>query len=86
MSLLIKRIESGFSYRAAPTGQEPTTFRSIELRDRRVTFENPEHDYPQRIIYSQPSADQLSARIEGVEDGEQKSSVWRFNRSQCEPT
>ncbi len=64
-------------YYAAPGGRLPATpFRAIERGPTRAVFENLEHDYPQRIIYElQPSGD-IRARIEGVVNGQKKSSDW----------
>lgn len=53
-------------YRARPSGQTGASFRLVELKDHRAVFENPQHDFPQRIIYRRISDDSLIARIEGV--------------------
>jgi hypothetical protein len=34
-----------------------------------VTFENPAHDFPQRVIYKLTAPDKLGARIEGMRNG-----------------
>lgn len=39
------------SYTAYPAGQTPTTFLAAEATDGKVTFSNPDHDYPQEIAY-----------------------------------
>lgn len=65
-------------YLAAPSGREPTEFLLVELTANRVVFENMEHDFPQRIIYSR-AADQLTARIED-EIGEQ-GMQWTWTKS-----
>ena len=46
-------------------GAKPVVFKLIKSSDNDVIFENPEHDFPQRIIYRRESADALFARIEG---------------------
>jgi hypothetical protein len=43
-------------------------------------FENPEHDYPQRIIY-QREGNLLIARIEGEVSGEAKGQQWQWQLS-----
>jgi len=45
-----------------------------------VVFENPEHDFPQRILYRLDGG-MLHARIEGVVDGEPLSSEWTWSRA-----
>jgi hypothetical protein len=49
-----------------------------ENKDQKVVFENLEHDFPQRIIYSR-SGDTLTARIED-ESGE-KSMEWVWTKT-----
>src|SRR4051812_2665565 len=46
-----------------------TQFRVKELSESSVTFENPEHDYPQRVIYRATGPGALLGRIEGVDKG-----------------
>ena len=53
---------------------------SFSMSDRRVVFENPEHDFPQRILYWLDDDDMLHARIEGTEGGETHSMEWRYRR------
>ena len=64
-------------YVAMPRGRPGTDFRLVQLEDNRAVFENPEHDFPQKIIYAR-DGETLSARIEGVENGEQRSSGWQW--------
>ncbi len=52
-------------YTALPSGQKETAFRSKEVTDSSIVFENLAHDFPQRIIYRRRGADSLVARIEG---------------------
>jgi hypothetical protein len=52
-------------YTAIPSGQRETEFKSAGSGNSPIVFENPAHDFPQRIIYRRPSPDSLVARIEG---------------------
>ena len=53
-------------YLSMPNGRSPATpFPLKELSGTRVVFENPAHDFPQRIIYWKDGND-LRARIEGT--------------------
>lgn len=54
---------------ARPSGQEGASFPSIEVTEGRVVFENPDHDFPQRVIYQRTDEGGLLGRIEGVTDG-----------------
>ncbi len=40
-------------------------FKLVKSGEKEAVFENPKHDFPQRIIYKRDSAEALSARIEG---------------------
>jgi hypothetical protein len=63
---LILRAEGGkLIYTASPSGQETASFTSTAVTDSSFIVENPQHDFPQRIIYRRRGADSLVARIEG---------------------
>jgi hypothetical protein len=64
-------------------GAKPVVFKQIKSADGEVIFENPEHDFPQRIIYRRESADKLFARIEGKEKGVDKGMDFRYKRAKC---
>jgi hypothetical protein len=67
-------------YLASPGGRPATPFRLVESGERSATFENSEHDFPQRIAYRLDADGVLSARIEGEVNGETRSSEWRWQR------
>jgi hypothetical protein len=77
--LRIAETADGFSYYASPGGKSPVEFRLKETGDRRVVFENPAHDFPQRILYWR-DGEELVARIEGTIKGKARSEQWRFSR------
>ncbi len=52
-------------YTAIPSGQRETDFRSTAVSADSLVFENPAHDFPQRIVYRRSGADSLVARVEG---------------------
>jgi hypothetical protein len=79
--LRIEKTSAGIVYQASPKGRNPPTpFRLVQSEPRRAVFENPEHDFPQKIIYWRDN-DVLHARIEGQENGKQKSSQWTWRRA-----
>ncbi|MDQ0464796.1 hypothetical protein QO010_002580 [Caulobacter ginsengisoli] len=69
----------GLVFTALPAGQPPTDFRQIPDAKGRAVFENPAHDFPQRVIYWRCEGD-LCARIEGTMDGKAMSLEWRYRR------
>lgn len=69
------------SYIAQPGGQPPTAFRRTAGGERWVRFENPDHDFPQRVEYRR-DGDALRAEVAGPgENG--KDVVITFNYSRC---
>lgn len=62
-------------------GQTPTDFTLKEADNGYAVFENPAHDFPQRIIYEIAGGmDVLKARIEGTIDGKPRSVDWTYRR------
>ena len=73
--LRIVTTKRGLTYIASPKGTGTTEFVLVSLDGQSVVFENPEHDFPQRIIYRRVG-DQLKARIEGEVNGVLKTTEW----------
>lgn len=59
----------------------PISFKYISNTGGQITFENMEHDFPQRIIYSNPNIDILLSRIEGLYNGEFRKKEFTLTRS-----
>jgi hypothetical protein len=70
-------------YAATPARQAPAEFVSIAVSDSAVTFENPTHDFPQRLIYRRRGADSLLARVEGMRGGQLRGSDYPYRRVPC---
>ncbi len=58
----------------------PVTFKLISSEKGQFTFENKNHDFPERIIYTNPVKDSLHAWIEGTVDGETRKANFYFSR------
>ena len=69
---------------AKPSGQPEATFRLIRGSDREVIFENPQHDFPQRVIYRLQSDGSLLGRIEGVSRGKETAVDFPMSRERCD--
>ena len=67
----------GMSYLISPSGRSAVEYRLRESGDKRVVFENPGHEFPQRIIYWK-DGDLLAARIEGNVRGEMRADEWKY--------
>ncbi|MEX0900225.1 MAG: DUF6265 family protein [Gammaproteobacteria bacterium] len=61
----IEAHEQGLVFVAQPQGGSPVAFPAVEITSDAVVFENPDNDFPQRVIYRLASPGVLAARIEG---------------------
>lgn len=68
---------------AQPSGNPPTTFFVKSMNATRVVFENPKHDFPQRVSYARNADGALHARVEGVVDGKERSVDFPMHRVDC---
>jgi hypothetical protein len=71
------------TYVAQPSGQARTRFGATMISDTTVTFANPAHDFPQRIIYRRRGADSLVGRIEGERSGSMRGVDFPMRRVLC---
>jgi hypothetical protein len=70
-------------YFAAPSGQAPAEFTAASVSDTIVVFENPQHDFPRRIIYRKRGADSVIARIEGTTGGTTRGIDFPYVKTRC---
>ena len=83
--LQIRETEAGeIEYVANPSGQPEAAFLLVRLSEREVVFENPDHDFPQRIIYRLRAERNLEARIEGTVNAEARAVDFPMTRVDCE--
>lgn len=81
----IEEREGKLVFVAKPSGQPEATFESIELTESLVVFENPAHDFPQRVGYQRTAEGGLAAWIEGSSgpEGELKRVDFPYARVDC---
>ncbi len=80
---IIETEEGGLLYIALPSGQTLTTFVMISISANEVVFENPDHDFPQRVAYLRPSAERLIGRIEGEINGQERRIEFPMSAVDC---
>ena len=81
----IRTVENGqLAFIAMPSGQRTTVFPLLRVGETEVVFENPEHDFPQRVIYQREGATKLRARIEGIRRGTLRVVEFPMNRVSCD--
>ena len=64
-----------------PRSAPPTAFKLVEAGERRVVFENRQHDFPQRILYWLDARGALHARIEGPQGGQTVAEEWVWTKA-----
>jgi Domain of unknown function (DUF6265) len=78
--LQIKEVDGKLAYVARPSGQAEATFPLKSMTDVETVFENPTHDFPQRIIYRKSAHGSVTARIEGTINGKARGIDFPFKR------
>ncbi len=79
--LRIEEGPEGLVYQASPQGAPATPFLLRSLEARKVVFENPEHDFPQRILYWLDDDGALHARVETMAGVGGEGMEWRWQRA-----
>ncbi len=83
---MVLRVENGTPvFMGQPANAStPTRFPLSAREGERWVFENPEHDFPQRVIYANPAAGSAPfARIEGTTGGGERSLEFPLERVAC---
>lgn len=72
-------------YSATVKGQnndKPVPFTITSETEKQLVFENPKHDYPQKITYTQIKKDSLVASISGVQLGKPSSEKFGMKKTE----
>jgi hypothetical protein len=59
---------------------QPVTFQLTKQTPKQLIFENPTHDFPQKIVYQQITADSLVATISGMQQGKASSESYAMKK------
>lgn len=82
--LQIRELPEGLTYIARPSNQPEARFVASSRTADEIVFENPAHDFPQRIRY-RIDGDTLRARIEGTLKGKPRAIDFPYARTVCVP-
>lgn len=74
--LRIEQRADGIFYIASPNGGPTTDFKLTRLIGQEVIFENPEHDFPKRIIYRKKSDGSMVAIVDAGEKTKSQTFVY----------
>lgn len=78
-NIILAQLGETLTYKATVKGQnddKPVSFPSTSESDKQLVFENPKHDYPQKITYTKGANKTLTAKISGKLNG--KPTTERF--------
>lgn len=79
----IEQREDGMYFVAQPKANAaPTAFKLISSTTDEITFENKDHDFPQRVIYKMFGT-KLTGRIEGNSNGKFLAIDFPMDRAEC---
>jgi Domain of unknown function (DUF6265) len=82
--LQIRDLPAGLTYIAKPSSQAEARFVATSASPEEIVFENPAHDFPQRIRY-RIDGSSLRAQIEGTVEGKVRGVEFPYARVSCVP-
>ena len=82
-AIILKQLNYELIYRPTVKGQnndEPIDFKLSSESENSFSFENPKHDYPQKIVYKKVNETNLVATISGIQQGKQSSESYPMKK------
>jgi len=82
-TIVLTQKEETLLYTATVLGQnddQPVDFTLTSENDKAFTFENPAHDYPQKITYKKVDQNNLTATISGKQQGKESQESYPMQR------
>jgi hypothetical protein len=80
-TLLRQEPNGDIVYVASPSKQSEATFKLTSLRNGEAVFENPQHDFPKKVVYARQPDGSLLAWIEGPgRDGKPRRVEYPYKR------
>jgi hypothetical protein len=71
-------------FTAKPFDQPEASFTLTSESAENLVFENPQHSFPQRVIYRKQKDGSLEARIDGKRDGKMQAALFPMIKVACE--
>lgn len=72
--------DGSLAFVAKPSGQDEASFPLKAITPAEAVFENPAHDFPQRVVYRRLGPDAVAARVEGRIGGQDKAIDFTYQR------
>jgi len=67
---------------AKQNDEKPVPFKLTKSSETEMVWENPTHDFPNKIVYQKVGKDSLVAEIFGTKDGKAKNEVFKMKKVQ----
>lgn len=83
-SISLQQKGEELTYSATVKGQnndDAVTFKLTIATEKEMTFENPKHDYPQKISYTLVAPNNLVAKISGIQQGKPSSESFSMKKT-----
>lgn len=81
--IALSEVDESLVYNATVHGQNndlPVLFKLTSGTASQLVFENPKHDFPQKISYKKITADSIVAEISGMQQGKPASEAYAMTR------
>jgi hypothetical protein len=82
-AIILSQLNDELVYRPTVKGQnndESVDFKLSSVSENSFSFENPKHDYPQKIVYKKVNETNLVATISGMQQGKQSSESYPMKK------
>ncbi|MFZ4679312.1 MAG: DUF6265 family protein [Flavobacterium sp.] len=82
-TIILTQLNDELVYRPTVKGQnndEPVDFKLSSESEISFSFENPKHDYPQKIVYKKINETNLVATISGIQQGKQSQESYPMKK------
>lgn len=81
--MMIREQGDKLAFEVRPSGRPPVIFTAATLGEGSVVFENPQHDFPQKIGYRRDGDVAMVAWIEGSRNGEARRAEFPYRQVVC---
>jgi hypothetical protein len=81
--MMIRQDGDQIAFEVRPSGRAPVIFKASAITDSSVVFENPQHEFPQKIGYRRAGDNAMSAWIEGDRNGESRRIEFPYTQVVC---
>ena len=71
-------------FTAKPSDKNETSFTLTSSEEKSLVFENPQHDFPQRVIYRRKADGSLEVRVDGMVGEQKRAALFDMVKTPCD--